>query len=448
MRRALVSMLLMTVLAAASLAQDVKVISLDEAVSLALENNLGLDASEKGAEAAKWSYLQSISGWLPKLYLSSTYTRMDEDTVRRANIFYDSMKESAGMFGIDTSELRPSAYENTYQTSLVAVQPITNGGAEFAGIKAGLAGKRQKRAEADLKRLELVRSVKKSYFAVLRAQAMLDVAREAKKFADESLKLAQAKFELGQISKVELLRWQVKSSEASSSLVEAQNAYLVAKANLAELLGMDMDEPFEVERLPEDIAPDVIASVRKQIAEVQVSDAHPALRQMSATVDLAKSERLLAYSKALPKLNFTYTYSWEADDDPQLDGFETWTAVVSLEVPLFQSGYGFFGIKKSYKSVAAARSSYIEAKRMLMLQAISTKRNLEAAIKKLEVSRARLAAAREALKLAQESYKVGLTSQLELLDAQLAYQSARSNLVGAIADFLSARADWEYVSAK
>ncbi len=450
-RCAICVLIVAALLAAPALSEElgvVKVISLDEAVELALKNNLGLQASAYSAEAAKWEYMQSISGWLPKVYLKSSYTRTDEDTVDRANIFYESMKGTAEMFGIDESELRPSMYEDTYQTSIVAVQPITNGGAEWAGVKAGLAAKREKRAALDHDRLELIRSVKKSYYSVLQAQAMLDVAKEAMRLADESLRLAQAKYDLGQISKAELLRWRVKSAEAEGSLVEAQNAYSIAKANLAQLLGIGMDERFEVERLPDSVEPSVIESILNDIKNYKPSDGHPLLRQMSATVDLAKSERLLSYSKALPKLNFTYTYSWEADNDWQPDGYESWTATFALEVPLFQSGYSFFGIKKSYKSVAAAKSGYLESRRMLLLQALSAKRNLEAAIKKLDTSQKRLEAARETLKLARESYKVGLASQLELLDAQLAYQSARSDVVNAIASFFSAKADWEYVSAK
>jgi len=446
MRHMIAVVLIIAALAAASPAQDVRVISLDEAVEAALMNNLGLQASEYAAEAAKWEYMQSISGWLPKVYLNSSYTRADEDTVDRANVFYNSMKDQAPLLGIDPDDLKPSMYEDTYQTSIVAVQPIVNGGAEWAGIKAGLAGKREKKASRDLDRLELIRSVKKSYYSVLQAQAMHEVAREAMRLADESLRLAQAKHGLGQISKVELLRWQVKSAEAEGALVEAQNAYAIAKANLAELLGIDMDERFEVERLPDSIEPATVESTLEEIRDYKPSERHPLLRQMSATVDLAKSERLLSYSHALPKLNFTYMYSWEADDDFRLDGDESWTATVALEFPLFQSGYGFFGVKKSYKSVAAAKSGYLESKRMLTLQAFSARRNLEAAVMKLETSQKRLEAARETLKLAQESYKVGLASQLELLDAQLAYQSARSDVVGAVAGFLSAKADWEYVS--
>lgn len=443
---AIVSMALICISVAT--AQEPRVISLNEAVELALKNNAAFLAIGFSSDAAKWGYAQAISGWLPKVYLRSSYTRMDEETVDRANIFYDSIKEQAAIFGIDESQLRPSAYEDNYQTSIVAVQPITNGGAEWAGIKAALSSKRAQDAEKDLNALELTRSVKKSYFAVLQASAMLEVAGEANKLAEESLKLAQAKFELGQIAKVELLRWQVKKAEAEGSLVEAQNAYMLAKASLAELIGLGMDERFEVEHLPEEIPQDILDSTASEIKDFQFSESHPLMRQMSATVDLARSERLVSYSRALPSLNFTYTYSWEMDEDIQLDGFESWTASVLLEVPLFQSGYGFFGIKKSYKSVAAAKSGYLETKRMLMLQIFSAKRNLEAAAKKLETSQKRLEAARETFKLAQESYKVGLASQLELLDAQLVYQGARSDVVNAIAGFLSAKADCEYVVGK
>lgn len=439
-----IAVLVLAFVVIAAAEEGARVISLNEAMEMALKNNTSLQASELNAESTKWGYAQAISGWMPKAYVKSGYTRLDDNSVNRANASYNKAKD----LGVDTSNLRPSAYADTYQTSIVAVQPITNGGAEWAAIKAGLSSKHEKDSERDLNKLTLKQSVEKAYYGVLQAQAMLDVAKEADRLADENLKLAQAKFELGQIAKAELLRWQVNKANSEGALVEAQNAYMIAKANLSELIGIGMDERYDVEQLPEQIPQDTIDSMLNELKNFQFSEEHPLMKQMSATVDLAKSERLVAYSNALPSLNFTYTYSWETDNTIQLDGYESWTANVMLEIPIFQSGYGFFGIKKSYKSVAAAKSGYLESKRMLMLQTFSAKRNLEAAVKKLETSQKGLESARENIKLAQESYKVGLTSQLELLDAQLAYQNARSDVVNSVAGFLSAKADWEYVVGK
>ena len=59
---------------------------LEEAVEHALANNAALAAQGHATQAATWNLRQARAQLLPRISLQSSYTRLDENTVGRANV--------------------------------------------------------------------------------------------------------------------------------------------------------------------------------------------------------------------------------------------------------------------------------------------------------------------------------------------------------------------------
>ncbi|MCK4590394.1 MAG: TolC family protein, partial [Candidatus Latescibacteria bacterium] len=64
-----------------------KKLSLEQAVQIGVEHNLTLRAARQAQEASKWAVRKAYSNWFPKVEINSGYARLDDETVRRANIF-------------------------------------------------------------------------------------------------------------------------------------------------------------------------------------------------------------------------------------------------------------------------------------------------------------------------------------------------------------------------
>jgi outer membrane protein len=440
----LLSLAFLTVPATAQ-QQALETLTLEQALERALGENRTLKASEYEKQSADWAEAQSVSGYLPKVYFVSSWTRLDDETVDRANQGYEMAKQ----FGQDAEK---SAWEDMYKSYFQVTQPIFNGGAEISAIMAADRQRKERKFKVSKTRLDTVRNVKTAYFAALTAEQMVAASEESMGLADESLKIAQARYELGQVDKSEVLRWESSYAEAEVGLIEAQNGRETAWIVLANLIGAALSERFALaQRTDQQISDDLIAAAETGAKEFPApSDigGHPAVKQIDQAVGLAKVDRFSSVGNMLPRANFSYQYSWLQNDTMDLDDRESWTAGIQVEIPLFQSLGGVFGIAKSQKSVRASQSSREDFVRGFLQQYHLAQLTIRSAKKSVLAAQKSESFAAQSLEIVKGRHKVGMASNLNLLDAQFAYTRSRSETIRKLGDFYSALADYEYFSAK
>jgi len=427
-------------------------LNLDDAVAMALANNQSLNAARKDADAAVWGQAQSISEYFPKVYFNNSLTRLDPDTYDKAKKSDEGNKLMLQKLGMDTSKMEPSVYRDTYSSAIQVTQPIFNGGKEIAGIRSATMEKRvQKYGSADTK-ASTVNLVKKSYFEGQKSASLLKTSQEALALANETLKLTQARYDVGQANKAELLRWESQVAQAEGDLVAAENSLKLALLNLNVIMGADLDKEWE---FPE---PDLEAETTAITETTDTHDTdlpsyslisqHPSLLQMRGTVGLSESNRFLAITDILPQANIIFNYAWESNDTYQLDGDKQWTATLSLDIPVFQSLSGAFGITKAQKQVLAARLREDAFRRSFLQRTYTARLNRQAAVQRVVAAKKEMAFAEENMNIVKTRQVIGAATNLDLLDAQLTYIQAKSRMVSATADFRTASAEWEYVTAK
>ncbi|MCZ7585830.1 MAG: TolC family protein [Deltaproteobacteria bacterium] len=101
---------------------------------------------------------------MPKASFNSSVTRLDPETFDEIEKQDEAIRDFYQSIGLDTSDLQPTAFEDTYQSSVRVTQPIFNGGKEIAAIHAGTMEKRLRTHAADDARAQTVNNVKKAYF--------------------------------------------------------------------------------------------------------------------------------------------------------------------------------------------------------------------------------------------------------------------------------------------
>ena len=114
---------------------------------------------------------------------------------------------------------------------------------QFSGAIAsqyGLAKAQLRAADADLAGAEniLITGIKQQYLTVLQAMATADLARRTVARNDEFLKLAQARYGVGQATLIDVRQAQVARGQAEVALLRAQTAISVEKLRLFEQLGV------------------------------------------------------------------------------------------------------------------------------------------------------------------------------------------------------------------
>ncbi|MDZ7304622.1 MAG: TolC family protein [candidate division KSB1 bacterium] len=415
-----------------------KVLKLDEAIKIALEKNLQLNAARKGASAASWGVRNAYTQFLPTVNLSLNYVRLDAETVDRANIFVDVGRELVKQFAPneDPDKIRPAAWRDSYGPSVSVTQPIFTGGTLLANLNVAQAQDMTAQANLSNAEQQVIYNTQKAYFDVLRAQELVAVAKDLLQTAEEHLSSARKQVEAGLRSKTEILRWEVQKANAESFLARAENGLALARPGLNQVLGLDLNTEYNVVAV-EDLPVDVPATLDERIAVALRK--HPGLRVMAANVELAGAQVKVERANFTPKVALAYNYSWEANETIKLDRYHTWSVGVVAQFPIFNGFRDYTGLQRAREMQKQTEALQQDYERGLRLQVMQASQNLELAQKQLALTDKAKAQAEENFRVVKNSYEVGLASNLDFLDAQNAMSQARWDNVNARYDYLLAK---------
>lgn len=426
------------------------VLTVEDAVERALTNNLELRAKQYEATASKWGQVEAWSNWLPHVQFATDYIRLDEETVLRSNSFlnlFPIFEEIFPGFSYDPNELPQAAYEGSYLSSVSVTQAIYNGGAEWGGIRIAAAMRRLAENSLENTRQELILNTHQAYYDILKAQEYHALITQSLELASQNLTSARRKADLGMLARSDVLRWEVMVADLDIQLIEAQNALELADLSLKNILMIPPERKVIVTPITDDERIRLYEEISMKSVELVgtdqsiVSQSHPGLSMATNLMEAESANLWSATSGFQPQVNFTWSYSWEQDDDLDLDGFTSWAAILSVRIPLFS---GFGNVARVQQARWRLRKSKLDLRNTeqnLQLVSRSTRLKLQSAAKRVRSAQKVLEEADENLDIMQNRYDVGLVSNLQLIDAQVSHREANLNLINALYDYLLAKVE-------
>jgi outer membrane protein len=318
---------------------------------------------------------------------------------------------------------------------------ITNRGAAAAQLRA---------ANQDIsgQRTLLETEVKQEYINLLQARAQAELAAHVVDRAQEVLNLAEAQFQVGQKTMIDVRQAQVTKGNADVALLQAQQNVQVEVLKLYQFLGVPAPEP------PNVVPTDTFAVVQPTYAEDSLVnlalEENPVLLSYRAREGAARWSVRGAYSSYLPTLQFSAGYgkfSQTAFDTSgvgtKTTGTNPWNLRLGLSLPIFDAF-------SRHVAVAQARANQRDLEYAIRQQELMVRANVSAAYlalltayQTIGVQENNRTAADEALQLAEEQYRVGSGSIIQLLDAQVASQTAGVDYVNAVYNYHKAEAALE-----
>jgi outer membrane protein len=318
---------------------------------------------------------------------------------------------------------------------LTANQLIYDFGQTWGRYKAAQASTEAQRASEQALKLQIVFNVRRAYYNACAQKALVDVAKETLDDQLRHLVQIQGFVRAGTNPEIDLAQGRTVVANAQVALINAQNNYASAKAQLNQAAGLFTGTSYEVgseEAAPvvdEDDALDTLAK-----------------RAVAARPELAQIEKQReAQEKTLSAVKGGYGPSLSAtaggtEVGVALDGLvPNWDVGLILNWPIFQGG-----LTRAQVDEAAAN-----------LQNVDAQKNVELLQIRLDVEQARLAVraakssisaandaltnGREQLRLAEARYSTGVGSIIELNDAQVAYANAEAQVVQARYGLATAR---------
>ncbi len=417
--------------------QNNKIITLKEAIKIALKKNASLISARQAFQASRFRVKKAKFDLLPKADLLFSYARLDPGTVRRGNIFLEPGRLLVEEFSDgDPNDVRPGAYNNNFSTAFQVVQPIYNGGANWAAVNLARAQESSSESSLEDAKQQVILEVKTRFLCVLQAQELVVLAKKSLESSGEHLKSSKKMLEVGLRNRTDVLRWEVQKARNEGLLVDAENSLKISFAALKQVLGLPFDEEFSVSSLPFEPEPDAI-SLDNQIK--QTFTRHPSLRVIEASVDAQRAGVRLAWSAFQPKLNFVYQLGWEQNSTLTLDSFSYWSAALSVNIPIFHSFTNLARLHEAKAELKRMEAIKKDSEGVLTLEVIRARLNVESAIKRFHIAKKAVEQAEENLRVLNNTFEVGLASNIEVLDAEVVLTSARTDLINARYDFGIAR---------
>ena len=417
--------------------------TIERAISIALQQNLDIKEMNRRLSSSKYEKWASISnGFLPKVDLVQSYTRIDSDTYKRANASVDLIEEQIPP-GMDV-EIEPFAFKEKYSTWIQVSQPIFNG-SSIGAFNLSKALKSQTEASYEELKLEIIYAVKNIYYNLLRGLNTVEILEEKVKATNEHLNKIERMMDVGVASRSDLVRWKLQLAKDEGDLTTAKVAVENLKKKFNNLLDLPLESEFEfIEGDLEGFLEKIKEEVRGDYFD-EPNQNHPILLQKKFSIDRSKASRFMAMSGFMPSVNFSFNYGWREDDDLEPDDYKQWNLGLMFNFPLFHSGKNYFKYKSSDELYELSKIEYNKTYEKIKLDNYTANLKLEEEYAQIEISERRVDEANENMKVISKKYDVGVASNLDYIDASVELTYAKLNKINALYSFLIALAEKEKI---
>jgi outer membrane protein len=293
----------------------------------------------------------------------------------------------------------------------------------------------------ELVKAQVLLQVDRSYFDVLKAQALLRVANETvssrEVVYDEIAALTQSKLK----SDLDQTYAQANLEQAIQLVLQAKNAVEVAYAKLSEAMGFHAVQKFSLSDPPQLKFPD-------EKVELLVSKAlqiRPEVVALRDQVQGAQKEATAAMDARFPRIEALGSIGRTTVGDSAVYG-DYGAAGIDVEVPLFTGGL-FSARQREATLRASAQQKSLEQEEIQVVQEVNTSWfDALTALKNIGVAEQLAGSAQQALELAGAEYRAGQTSIIELSQAQLNALQAEIAAASAKYDYQIDRVQLDYQS--
>ncbi|QCX01158.1 TolC family protein [Aggregatimonas sangjinii] len=215
----------------------------EDAVNLALQNNFGIQVAKNQVEIAENNKGILNSGYLPTLTNSTTANYNRDDAV----IEFPGQVNQDGSPRADVELNKAEAQR--YNSSLTADYVLFDGLGRFYNYK-------RLKEQYQLSELQARETIENTmlqlfsvYFEVARLTENQNVLQEALEISSQRIKRAEYAFEYGQNTKLDILNAQVDVTNDSINLLNTQQQLANTKRDLNVVLNQNLNELFKVDTL-------------------------------------------------------------------------------------------------------------------------------------------------------------------------------------------------------
>ena len=445
------------ILEAADSSEVPVVITLDQALQIALSENIAVKVADKEIERTKYAKRGTYAALFPQIDGSGSYQR----TIKRQVVYFDgnpmaglggSSSESGSTSGTgsegSTSSSKGGGIEmgrlNTMSFGVSAAMPIINAqlweSVKITGMDVELAVEKARSS-----RLNMVSQVKNAYYAALFAKEAFDVYREVYENALNNYYETEKKYNVQKATELDMARAKTNVANAIPNVYNAESSVMLSLWQLKAVMGVDLEMNIDVVGSINDYA-GMLEYDTAQHNEISL-ESNSTMKQLAIQAEeLARSIRLKQYAY-IPTLSLAFNFSGNTMFNDVPSSQWNWTPYstvgLSLQIPIFSGLKRMNDVKQARNQYQQMQYNITDTERNLKIAIRQSLNTMDTNVKSYSAAEEAVDAAQKAYNIASKSYEVGRATLTDLNDAQLALPQAKLSQSQAIYNFVVAKTSLE-----
>jgi outer membrane protein len=475
----------------------VRRLSIDEAVALALEQNLDLQIDRFNPQVQDYAISVAKSNWTPTFQSAVTRRTADAQpqdifsgtgqaiTEGRTNtstgvgqLLPWGASYNAQWFGgrITTSNnYNPFPTQLNSQFAANYSQPLLRN-FKIDQPRQQYLVSRKNREISDVQLVQSVaqtgRAVRNAYWDLVFARNNLEVQRQSLTLASQSLRDNRSRVEIGTMAPIDIIEAQAEVARREEAVIIAEATISRAEDRLRALISNPSQPDFWTMRLePTDVATFTPVTVDVESAVRSALDRRTDLAMSQKSLESNDISIRYLRNQSLPDVTANVNYSalglggtqrrlqvvpgqdpqilsetqrgfWSVLGDAFGGAYPTWNLNVQLSYPI--------GRSTAEANLARARLQNQQAERQLESQKLNVAtqirdlaRNVQTNGKRVEATRSARALSEERLRAEEKKFQAGMTDSFRVFQAQRDLSQSRNNELQAIIDYLKSLVDFQ-----
>ena len=478
----------------------VRRISIDEAVTLALQQNVALQVQRMAPEITSLDVAQAYSNWLPSLTGLFRYQSLSQPvaTILQAGEGASNFQQDQwlGNFGVEQFLPTGGAYSVGYQASraennnlFATLNPNTQGNFTFSFSQPLLRdfGTDSTRtqilitknnlaiSDMDLRNtvVSTVRDVKNAYWDLVVAQSALAVQQQTLELSRQTLGDNRKRVEVGTMAPIDIVQAEAEVAANEENVIIAEQTVAQAQDQLRALI-LDPRAPDFWSTTFEPADPPSLATspVDVEAAILKALSTRLDLQQARTQLETLDIRERFFKNQALPDVTANLDYGLAGLGGTLIDrtggggidpgqetsrtnipysevlrdvfgfAYPTWTASVNFRYPIGRNA-NRVNLERQRLENEQALLQLRDLERQVVQQVRDLARQVNTNLRRVATTQAARTLAERRLEAEQKKFGVGLSTTFNVLQAQRDLAEARNNEQRAILDFEKSRVDFE-----
>jgi outer membrane protein TolC len=368
---------------------------------------------------------QARSGYFPRVDISETVQRGDQPVFVFSSLL-SQRRFSTDNFAIPALNF-PDPVTNT-RTSITLDQPVFNGGQTRLAVKGAELGRQLADAERSRAGQDLAVRAAQAFVQVLQLEAAARASAAAVAAAESDLRRARDRRETGLVTEADVLAVDVHLADMRQQQITLHGDVAVARLQLANAVGLPLNEPFTL------VIPAARTDVPVKASVDEATTARWELRQAELRQQLAQNASQSARARYLPVVGVQG--GWEFNGAEFDDKESSWLIGAQVHLNLFRGLADKSRIAEARHAESRAAAERERVLREIEVDVRAATARLAAARARQDAGRAALAQARESQRIIRDRYDSGLATITDVLRAAQAALDAESRATAADMDVI------------